>query len=871
MPANPISAFNPVIRSKLEPTDQLAIVHANETKRISASDLFLGTVDRLPNKAIDGKKVDTYIAPNEILTIHIADHQITAEKLHDDSVCIVQSGKPVTGAFVGQVLLDTSSYSAYIWDGTAWQAFTTDMAVDSVTVTNNANAITVTGSVSGTDVQLTVDYGTTTNPGEFIAGPTAAGGTVSARQIVAGDLPEADGTDIGIARAGSGLEATGGTLSIDNTVTPQPIRGVATWDANGLVTGGGTIQPYDLPSASKTELGAVVLGDHLNTDAAGELIIDNPMTPGLFPKIAYNEVGLVVGGFPLEKYDLPQLSITDIDVPSGSILGSAIVDNTLTSGKFDDEAFLIIQEAKPQGQFKGQCWYQPSSGQLWTYEGGHTPVAGRPRSDVWLPIGFGKLSQENLRWCGTIDASTGKIIRVTAEGQQAGFVAGANLPVTLTDSQSGCYFVTEKQGAGMGALDGITNINFDPGDWLLAVNQAQGYVHIDVMLPGFTGKNFLYDLLDTDITPTAGNQNKDAYILVFDGSKQKWENLDAIHGGKFAVKPADAAPGLQILNFYSKDIDPGDPTLAFAPQLSQVYDGELALNLNPADPSVWMASHDPATGGARGLVKLIGKGSITDGTGTYVALDDKGTQQSIVGGGGLDLAGPLNITGPHKATSALTVDTDPDPTLTTKSYVKGLTGGLDARVTTAESKITALEAWKGTTTSSLSSITGRITANEGKITSLESKVTANGASIGGLTTKLSALTTKVNGNSSSLTSLGSRITATETTLSSLTSGTNSVSNIATTVSKLSGYLSGVTDAKDINNAITAGTYVTGSFTSQKAFTDFVTAAKAAIKASHTHSQGSAIKLTPSAGSSLAASNGGDISIAVDISGLPVLA
>ena len=58
---------------------------------------------------------------------------------------------------------------------------------------------------------------------------------------------------------GSGLDVTGGSLSIDNTVVANDASNlhVVQYDAHGLVVGGRKINGSDLPAADTSELGAV--------------------------------------------------------------------------------------------------------------------------------------------------------------------------------------------------------------------------------------------------------------------------------------------------------------------------------------------------------------------------------------------------------------------------------------------------------------------------------------------------------------------------------------------------------------------------------------------------------------------------------------
>ena len=71
--------------------------------------------------------------------------------------------------------------------------------------------------------------------------------------------------------------------------------------------------------------------------------------------------------------------------------------------------------------FLGRYWFQPSTSQLHIYARGSAGL-------IWLPVGFGVLTQQNLRFAGTYDASTSKILTVELR-IQAGLEAGSDIPI----------------------------------------------------------------------------------------------------------------------------------------------------------------------------------------------------------------------------------------------------------------------------------------------------------------------------------------------------------------------------------------------------------------------------------------------------------
>ena len=155
-----------------------------------------------------------------------------------------------------------------------------------------------------------------------------------------------------------------------------------------------------------------------------------------------------------------------------------------------------MQEVNPgQGDFLGQLWYTPSTAQLRVYSRGSGP------ENIWLPVGFGALQANNLRWGGTYDADADKLAVLTAIAVSEGLTAGQAFPAP-TDSLSGMYFICQVEGSSMAQpnLDGITHT---AGDWALCLDQAQGWLHIDANGGGGGGgggAQFLNDLLDVTIS-----------------------------------------------------------------------------------------------------------------------------------------------------------------------------------------------------------------------------------------------------------------------------------------------------------------------------------------------------------------------------------
>ena len=541
MPASSITGLPELSRSALSIQDVIAVVALGsaETKKITTENFILGAIDELPNGSIDGGKIDLTNVTILIDTDDIVDNAVTAEKLADESTWIVDPTTPAAGEFVGQALLNTTTGYAYVWDGTAWVGFKAVNSVNNVVAEYDERNIILVTARQDDKVTIAAAYGVTNEPRAFVAGPTGSGGEITQRQIVSTDLPVATDADPGAIIPGEGLtvDATG-SLTIDNAVVEQTNRSLVTYDSKGLVTSGSPIESADLPIATSTSLGAVMPGPDLDVNGSGELVISNRVSPGpgTYVKVQVKENGLVEQGFTtLDASDLPDLSYDQIT--SGEIGPGVLGECAVEAPNICDYATCLMQEDNPgAGDFLGQFWYTPSTAQLRVYARGSGP------ENIWLPVGFGALQANNLRWLGTYDAATDTVVVVTAIGVSEGVTSGQPFPAP-TDQLSGGYFLCQTAGNSM-TQPNLNGISHDAGDWALCVNEAEGWVHIDAAAAGSGGGSggakYLNDLLDVEIGGASGPfatapamALSDKQIFKYDGGEGMWRNTDLLDGGTF--------------------------------------------------------------------------------------------------------------------------------------------------------------------------------------------------------------------------------------------------------------------------------------------------------------------------------------------------
>jgi len=441
---------------------------------VGASELADNAVDTAALAA--GAVTAAKIAGDTITAAQIAPNAITASELADDAV---DTAAIANGAVTTPKLADGAVTGAKIAAGTiagdrlaAGSVGTTELKDGGVT------AVKMAGDLSGAAFAAQ-------SPAVVLAGPvTGANAKPTFRGLVGTDLPLATGTDVGVSKpvANGGLIVAAGGLSIDNTVAPGTSP-VVTYNAKGLVTGGRALTGADMPIATKLAVGVVRVGSGLSVAADGEV------------KAA------------LTAADIPALDAAKIT--AGTFGSALLADGSVTRTKLADYAVSYIQEASPSvgGQPIGSLWFQESTGQLRMFNG-----------NSWFPVGFGRLSAENLRYCGIFDAATGVITGITQFGAQEGFKVNDVIPAA-NDAKSGVYFVCNVPGSGAAVAAGIT---FDAGDWIVCNGATAGWVRIDTLNGaaggGGGGATHLDDLLDVQLNaPVAGQ------TLEFNASGQ-WVN-----------------------------------------------------------------------------------------------------------------------------------------------------------------------------------------------------------------------------------------------------------------------------------------------------------------------------------------------------------
>ena len=522
-----ITQLDQLASADISQADVIAVadVSANETRKVTIPDLTEAGFRLLPDGSISGDKIEN----NTISGNKLEQHSVTGGPTGEIALDTITADNIAPNAIGSSELADGAVDTASLQDGAVTGAKLDPGSFDrGIDLTNDKVGIT-NSIVPGTQAGITWDEQ------GLITGATDP--------IPPADLPIATNTELGVVSVPptGGLDITAtGEIYIANVIQPGTASKVE-YNINGEITAALPLEGADLPLATTTTPGAVIVPD---VDADGDTPLDigtdgslthseSAVTPGTYPKVAVDKFGHVVGGFELAASDIPDLSFDQIT--SGEIPAGALGECAVNAPNICDYATCLMQEDNPgEGDFLGQFWYTPSTAQLRVYARGSGP------ENIWLPVGFGALQANNLRWGGTYDADTDTLVTLTSIAVAEGLNAGQPFPAP-SDSLSGIYFVCQVAGNSC-TQPNINNVNHTNGDWALCIDEAQGWVHIDANSGGNGGggggAQYLNDLLDVEIGGTASPfstapavaLSRDQ-ILRYDGGTGLWRNTDIIDGG----------------------------------------------------------------------------------------------------------------------------------------------------------------------------------------------------------------------------------------------------------------------------------------------------------------------------------------------------
>jgi len=534
-----ITQLNPLDASSTQAAvDVLAIadVSTTETKKITVADVVQAGIAGVADGSIPGTKIKTgsitgtEIGAGAITSVELADNAVTTVKINDGAVT---AAKIAPDSITATEIAPNAIGSSELGDDSVDTAAIQDLAVTAAKIADRS----VTGGklVVGTVTTTEIADGT-------IATVDLADGSVTTPKIADDAVTTAKLDDVSVTTAKLGnLQVTGLKIA-DATITAdkladdldgseflaQPPNFVLAGPASGGNATPGfrsltladlpTVGASKLPLATTTGPGIVQVGTGLAISVGGVIRVSNTVTGKTgATKVTYDANGMITSSTTLDAADIPDLDTSKLT--TGTLLGARIGDETITKDHLKNFSIAYIQEASPgtidPGHI-GMMWFQESTAGLHMWNG-----------NSWMPIAQGRLSQENLRYCGVVDATTGLVTGVTTYGTAAGYKIGDNLR-SATDQHTGVYFVISTPGNSIPEAPGVT---FDNGDWILCNGAAAGWIRIDTLNSGGGGgggATNLGDLLDVTLTTPTADQ-----ILQHTAGGQ-WVNVGGLDEGTYA-------------------------------------------------------------------------------------------------------------------------------------------------------------------------------------------------------------------------------------------------------------------------------------------------------------------------------------------------
>lgn len=488
-----ISELSPLASADLAAGDLLAVadLSASESKKISAADFLSKAVTLLSEDTIPSEKVlfgsesvpGGAIVNGGIGSAQIASGAVQASKLADNSSATLSAALPALGVFRGQIAVETGTNKSYVWNGSEWVPYKAAGSINRL-IAGTSGPIQISVETVDDTATLTVNPQTVPVGGIFLAGPASGGGTVSGRAIVGTDLPTASATSKGaVVVNGNGLEVDEltATIGIANTVVASGSHSVVTYNEKGLVTGGRGIAGADLPAATTTTKGGVIVGTGLSVSGTGLVNHSNAVAAGTAAKVAYDEQGHITGPLTLEAADIPDIPASKIT--SGTIATSLLPNNGITGNNLAD--FSVTQfggpssTAKitvfPTAQYRGQFFYEESRGDLYLWSG-----------SSWLPV---TITSGELVFAGIYSAATNTISSLTPAGQTiTGFTVGSALPVADAVNNQ-YYFVVEDSGTGTG---NAPNVALAAPDQIISDGTSWELLDVSATVSGNTAANITF-------------------------------------------------------------------------------------------------------------------------------------------------------------------------------------------------------------------------------------------------------------------------------------------------------------------------------------------------------------------------------------------
>ena len=445
-----ISELAALASADLATGDFLAVadVSASESKKITVTGFIDKAITLISDATIPNAKIlftantlsGDALENGTVSGAKLSANSVAGTRLANNSTCQLVATLPASGSYVGQLALNTNSDHAYIWNGSQWVEFKAAGSVNEI-IGSSAGVVNVVVTQVGDSVTISTTLDDTIEASQFLAGPTSGGGATTYRTIEGDDLPTATTTTKGaVVVNGNGLTLSGNTIAINNSVEAEAADyHVVRYNANGLVTAGRLIDSTDVPVATTDATGAVRPGTGLEVDVAGVLNHSNVITGGSGTKVTFDAQGHVTASEELAATDIPDLSadkITTGQFSTERIGNAAITGPNLAGGS--------VTKIGGSGDTGGVVVFPaPDYSGQYFYDSLNGDLYLWD-GNAWQPI---TITAGEIVFAGTYSASDNTVATVTTAGTAAGLTVGAALPAAA-DTNNRYYVIVNDTGTG---------------------------------------------------------------------------------------------------------------------------------------------------------------------------------------------------------------------------------------------------------------------------------------------------------------------------------------------------------------------------------------------------------------------------------------
>ena len=429
------------------------------------------------SKLVGGSITSTELGTNSVTANELADLSVDTAALIDSSVnndkISAVSGTKITGNTIPASALNTSNIDRSL-----------DVSSGSLGIANVISA----------GQSLGISY-------------NAQGLITAAVGLSSSDLPISDASNIGGVSipSGSGLSVTGaGALSLTNSVTATTVSGIEI-DSHGLVVSITSLTGTDLPTATTSDKGAVIVqsGGGLSIDGSGNLTTAlSGVAEGTYQSVTVNTKGIVTAGQSLVSTDIPNISATKLT--SGTLDIGRFATNSITGQKLADSSVCQFTGATstsgvvtfPTAEYKGQFFYDLTNDDLYVYDG-----------SAFQPV---TITSGEIIYAGNYRADTNKITSLSAAGTAQGFTLDGAL-VAASAANNRYYFVCDKSGTGTSPAPTVT---INPPDMILSNGTSWEKLDISNFIAGQSASNI-------SVSPSGGIQNTNVQSVLEELDNEK--------------------------------------------------------------------------------------------------------------------------------------------------------------------------------------------------------------------------------------------------------------------------------------------------------------------------------------------------------------